>query len=677
MWVLKIFADEFGFSDVQSNYSRVYSWMANQLGHMTLGMATAFFFLWIVETTQTFALKIFEAGSWFAAFADTREESLMACANFVLLSFAVLFIHGAVVFIAARGVSTRLDADEVDAGGRYRALTPNRSAALQMIVLLAGALILAHLWAHALNAFGTNAQDGYLLRLSAALACIAVAVGAANIVQDLRFVWIGALSLFYAYWIATDGAGFTGDARDSIAVAIPVLFVFLAFADVVLRAKPAERYLPREKFMQFLVNAFIGGIFLFFDTQVKTQEWRLAIGAAIASLTLWWVKEFASDLPNVHREIQTIANRRPPETTGDPNGRDPGLPHEVERDYFADARLDARTDGLFYMAGAWIGAGVLSPLPVLPGVNWLSGAEIVGFLIFLAIFLYFGKNWAYRQRALDKTGDGHASRLAVIHSSLRMKIIDRAAGADKPETICDNPMLCLRDFSGDVDDKGRTEALFRHLIIVGARGSGRSPLGRALASEAALASWPTRFDERGRKPLGPDAERTARFITAHRLLDYLRDIKEVSDLDATPTVPVYYKKSGPASPIEQEIEADGTEAKVKKTEGASLVVIDNASLDLIDPQTGRLDDLFGRLTVRDGQETVWIIHIDDDGSEPWEAVLNQSIADADGLISRLIAESPADACCKIGVALARRSDPPATVKRSLGFRAARRLQALP
>lgn len=43
LWLTRIFEAEFGFSDVQSNYSRTYAWMANQLGHMTLGMATVFF----------------------------------------------------------------------------------------------------------------------------------------------------------------------------------------------------------------------------------------------------------------------------------------------------------------------------------------------------------------------------------------------------------------------------------------------------------------------------------------------------------------------------------------------------------------------------------------------------------------------------------------------------------
>ncbi len=64
-WVKDVFAAEFGNSDVQSNYSRLYAWMANQLGHMTLGLATALAFIWIFETLHDLALR--EGGAWYAS----------------------------------------------------------------------------------------------------------------------------------------------------------------------------------------------------------------------------------------------------------------------------------------------------------------------------------------------------------------------------------------------------------------------------------------------------------------------------------------------------------------------------------------------------------------------------------------------------------------------------------
>ena len=39
-----------GFLGRIANYTRTYSWMANQLGHMTLGLATTLLFFWVSET---------------------------------------------------------------------------------------------------------------------------------------------------------------------------------------------------------------------------------------------------------------------------------------------------------------------------------------------------------------------------------------------------------------------------------------------------------------------------------------------------------------------------------------------------------------------------------------------------------------------------------------------------
>lgn len=52
LWITRIFDTEFGFSDVRSKYSRVYSWMANQLGHLTLGIGGTVLFAWIVDSFE-------------------------------------------------------------------------------------------------------------------------------------------------------------------------------------------------------------------------------------------------------------------------------------------------------------------------------------------------------------------------------------------------------------------------------------------------------------------------------------------------------------------------------------------------------------------------------------------------------------------------------------------------
>lgn len=49
LWMAKIFRVEFGQSDLSGNYSRTYAWMANQLGHMTLGLGTALALYWVIE----------------------------------------------------------------------------------------------------------------------------------------------------------------------------------------------------------------------------------------------------------------------------------------------------------------------------------------------------------------------------------------------------------------------------------------------------------------------------------------------------------------------------------------------------------------------------------------------------------------------------------------------------
>ncbi|MEL6792326.1 MAG: hypothetical protein AAFP78_02650, partial [Pseudomonadota bacterium] len=95
MWLTEIFAREFGFSDVQSNYSRVYAWMANQLGHMTLGLATALLFVWIVETVHAVGLQ-WQLKGLPGAYCEICGDD---CASTVLWSLAIILV--ALGFIGA------------------------------------------------------------------------------------------------------------------------------------------------------------------------------------------------------------------------------------------------------------------------------------------------------------------------------------------------------------------------------------------------------------------------------------------------------------------------------------------------------------------------------------------------------------------------------------------------
>jgi len=115
LWVTRIFAQEFGFSDVQANYSRTYAWMANQLGHMTLGMATAFFFVWIQDTMAAFA-GLFEGCKCLPGVnKPVGLDALSYWLNHLLLAAVALAILAAAVVILmmnAKAKPTPLTAKE-------------------------------------------------------------------------------------------------------------------------------------------------------------------------------------------------------------------------------------------------------------------------------------------------------------------------------------------------------------------------------------------------------------------------------------------------------------------------------------------------------------------------------------------------------------------------------------
>lgn len=733
MWLQKIFAREFGFSDVQSNYSRVYAWMANQLGHMTLGLATTLVFVWIAETIYTLAGEWIAGGGWYGGFCRTCDANQCgpeiawslaatlaafgcfvaaqvwsdkkfgyvgiaalagvflwaafsdceACWNYTLLSFAALVMAGAFAFVCYKGVFFSGPSDEgekdwadrlhAEVKRRVRLLGPNASRALFVVVFAGGVLVVWSLTPDlAPQAAGTpldrppfpEAPRDPVMIFAIAVTVMLFATGCATLCKDWRFVVIGGLALLGAFMVATAGYPFypapPGPGVDPFA-ADPAFWLAIAFfgASVVTMmafAMPAERFDAEERLVQLATNLGIAVAFACAIRYIHEPEWRVSFAAAAASLTLWWVKEFGSDLPNVHAEIATVALKRPNEVLGDCS--------DVERDYFADARMDARTDGLFYFAGVWIGAGVLTDKSVLVDGSWRSGSEILGLLVFLGIFLGMGKNWAYRQLALDLIGADMASRLAVFRSALWLTEVNVAkgrfiSGRVGAGGLHANPLLLLRDFAGDIGDPAKPQSGFDHLLVFGARGSGRSPLGRAIASEAALADWPTIFLSRRRQRANDGHARTARFIPAGRLLNYLDDIRDEMDIGATPTVSLFVedgtKRAGPVRPA--------GETACREEPPASLVVIDDvASAALGDAEM--LDDLLARLNVGGGQQTVWLIDIEEPAGPDWAAALAEAAKRAEPLIARLAEGTPprvADDSCRIGLALTRRTPTPRPV----------------
>ncbi|MEM8754280.1 MAG: hypothetical protein AAGF90_14990, partial [Pseudomonadota bacterium] len=555
MWLFEIFEREFGFSDVQSNYSRVYAWMANQLGHMTLGLATALLFGWIYETFGSTARLVMDWRGRPAAEAEACDLAIACIANNYLILFACGVVIAAIAAVSWRTFRAEDAALLPGEGDQYRPLSAGarRAAAALLPLATVGSIVYLLSVASSLDpavAAESERIDRLVATIGAATATFATAAGVVMLCRDQRFFTFALIALFGAFWIGADGAGAPEQARRIVALALAVVFCAYALYSTAHGAGAPERMTPLERWVQAAVVVGISIWFIFGTYDGLEEDWPRAVAAAIASCTLWWVKEFGSDIPNVYREVAVATARRPKGVLGDCT--------HIDDDYVNDARMDARTDAMFYFAGAWIGAGVLSNTPVMTGESWRSGSELLGLIVFILIFLFIGKNWAFRQQALDLAGLDRASRLAVFRSALRMVVVKPSdplemttEGGPPPELpYVDEPMHALRAFS-----RGRTaeEAPgFDHLIVFGAVGSGRSPLGRAIASEAALSDLPTLKDR-----LAHDdgrTRRTARYISSDRLRYFRRDVRRKEELTATPPLRVAIDDDGAVRP-DPELEA--------------------------------------------------------------------------------------------------------------------------
>ncbi|MFV0473715.1 MAG: hypothetical protein ACK5MQ_05840, partial [Pikeienuella sp.] len=375
MWINSIFAREFGYSDVQSNYSRVYAWMANQLGHMTLGLATALIYAWIVDTVSTAAMLIVDWDGRPTLAAKDCECALGCVANNYLLFLASAAILGAILFILGRGAFIPAGEAPHEIAGRYRAIPPKTRQALHGATLAAALAALLFLLIRAMVADDPASAERLVGLFGVAAASFAIAAGVLMLCRDMRYITFGLIAVFAAFWIATAGAGAAEGPRLWIAVALALLFFLYGLSALVVGRDLPERLGRAERWVQAGTIAAIALWYVFAAWDGLEGDWPLAIAAAGSSCTLWWVKEFASDLPNVHQEIATAVARRPEGVLG--HGA------RVEQDYLEDARMDGRTDGMFYLAGAWTGAGVLSDTPVMTHTSWPAGSEMLGLIIFI------------------------------------------------------------------------------------------------------------------------------------------------------------------------------------------------------------------------------------------------------------------------------------------------------
>ncbi len=659
LWLTRIFEAEFGFSDVQSNYSRTYAWMANQLGHMTLGMATVFFFIWIAETISSFAGLFAGCNCWPGVSMDaTTYENLSFIQvgghylNHALLTVLALVLVAATFALLIMGTKTENHTVSAKERSFYVPLAASTTRGGSWVVL--GLLVMGVMITIRSLAFKADPQQATAVYLNWLGVIFATAVVAAAILKLCRETYhfiFAIVSVFGALWIATHGFGAHDDARRFVSLLLAFhFFLFPAWA-LCFSANARERLERNEQKLQFLTISVLAGAFAYASILGLEEGWRMPIAGAICSLAIWWVKEFGSDLPNVYKEIHDAARRRPGNILGE-------CPL-VEKEYADDARMDARTDGMFYFAGAWIGAGVASTIPTLTADVWESGSELLGLGVFLLVFIGMGETWAFRQQALDFMGADKASRLAVFHAALRLTIDPKS---DEPVQFVPEPLDYLRHFSAKDWTPGET--VIEHLIVFGPAGAGVTPLGRAIASEAALSSLATfkRIPRKERRDAvhveEKDKIRTARFIDASSLLVFMRDIKLRRDIVAYPTVDLLVEHGSGRVTRSTGKHDPGTHEKRK---GANLVVIDDLTPDTL--TAAHLDTLIDNLKVEAMQNTVWLVETGDrlnshlaelqaDEANGWQPDPEQFRVEIDTITGALERQMGGDQ--KIGVGFVRR-----------------------
>ena len=623
IWIMDVFASEFGNSDVQANYSRLYAWMANQLGHMTLGLATTLAFVWVYETMHDL---IRQQGGLFASTGD------------FLLHFAgaVMLVGVSAVLVFARYKAV---ASEKTWKHRNRVypLPAKTGLLIGAVIAVCNVLLFIRVLSLPVSPDATAQDMGISHGYALAAAAMTLMSGVMILAKDWRALALGAIFMFGAYWFVASELPVLKPWKDTVAI---VLFVALG---AVLAATARVYDDSDEKvggagalFNTALLLIVTVALFMALDwaaTRLDDRqggwdglyqlEWRLAFAAAAAALTLWLVKEFGSDIPLVSVEVAKAAFRRSCHGHRD-------CPR-VEREYFVDAVWDARTDGAFYVTGAVIGVSILTTTGTTL-TDWASGPDFLGVLFFGLIFLWSGKRWAYRQQALDLVDAPYASRLAAFQNAVDLRVLDSRGGTDSSEAmtlgaVSTEPMKHLLAFA---KDENADNVEFDHLVIMGKLGSGKSPLGIAISSEAALADIPAAIGLPGlggslkdRKGLGNGNEgrRDARYLSLKSLYRIAR-----MPLDDIAMAKRAWMRSNPVG-----IEPDLTAADLLIVDDMSLAVVEdtNPATGDVSPHPDAEEERKKEEVARDGQDvrmlkqilpklpketkqrTVWMLDLDE------------------------------------------------------------------
>lgn len=547
-WPLLNLNKRFLSSDFLANYSRGYIWAANQLGHFTLGLIGALGYFWFADTLY----RAFSGAGVFRGGLDGAAERLgrMDAVEIATSGFAALVLIGVFIGLIILGlriarkplrlheIKRERDAHIAAARDAGSAIPPEAFNLLDVSP--------AALWREKAE------RAGLVLGLIAFVAIAAVIIGL-SFSQNIRgaFEWrayagsvLVTTLLFAAFaallsqsahytlmsWTVLVAAALMWEPRAVDAAGLPIASpvappeALSALSDAPLLAVLAVLFLLLLGFTRLRDSygrapwrlILIISAFFVVGALTPDPELRRAIAAGFASLGVWWVKEFGADLPTVENELQDAHDARVA------NGHSAwnGVAHtddfeNVRRECFDDTLCDARSDGLFYFAGAAMAVGLL----ISPSVIDVQASRVVpafgSALLFLALYWTVGWYWIRRAVALDRVLVLAAQRFAMLESAFvtRLTVGGREVN---PVDEADTPrgaMQRLRAFAhGDLAvDDGRTRRPVQHLVICGAFGVGRSALGHAIACEAALVNappWSAAKERRTGKPL-----RWARFLT--------------------------------------------------------------------------------------------------------------------------------------------------------------------
>lgn len=545
-WPVTGFGEDYLKSDAIGNYSRRYSWSANQLGHVTLGLVTAllvFGFLKIFSDFRVFELLShwdefwphrltlllgapFLATLYIAsirnAFFDPRRirEPIVLCAFTVLALALMVTVYQ---FFGALAATPAFEITDADA---------NRVIA--QFALLAMAFIII---------FSMAAQKSFAL--------IALAT--------ITFVVLPLVAM--SFYIETS----VTTASVETLVAAGIVYVFYSLLALTLLAR---------LYVMKTIGRRVGYANLFFTVLVVGALSATFVGggveiilAVMLSLLIWFSKEYGNDLALAVREVDAAEAARAAAARARGVAADPDDYAEARDDFVRESLADTRTDGAFYVIGALIGAALVGAMSVLRKQKELveealthdaaafrpemSASELRAFVgaevgaampmvpdfelddafalvtaVLVVFYVYYalaGFSWTRRGQALDLSLVPQAGRLAVTETPLELEIWAGGAPAARAAPNGDGPASALMAFAqrrlaawppADGPATEGARPMLRQLIVAGGLSDAQS-LGAALASEAVISHRPVAGAPRPLFDKGPhERPREVRYVSA-------------------------------------------------------------------------------------------------------------------------------------------------------------------